>query len=314
MTHGTRKKITASRALFIKLGQGGMWEAECVSSDTLRFGYHVIPHAACVNGEWNVVEKVLREKTDSQTAITSHLRQVKEFYQAKEDVLWITFFSDRLWWAFSKPEIAVHENGEKTRPVIGKWSDSDVKGERLLKARLSGRLLSLAMYRGTICSVDQLTYLLHKLNGTVEPHVAEVQMAYERLQRSLVSIIKSLHPKELEILVDLIFRQSGWQRVGVAGGTEKDVDLDLLSPVTLERIGVQVKSKATPAVWRAYREKFADMRGFTRFYFVTHSPDPGLIGEAEKGEDESFIFWGVEQLASQAVRGGLTGWLLDKAA
>ena len=170
------------------------------------------------------------------------------------------------------------------------------------------------MYRGTICSVDQLTYLLHKLNGTVEPHVAEVQMAYERLQRSLVPIIKSLHPKELEILVDLIFRQSGWQRVGVAGGTEKDVDLDLLSPVTLERIGVQVKSKATPAVWRAYREKFADMRGFTRFYFVTHSPDPGLIGEAEKGEDESFIFWGAEQLASQAVRGGLTGWLLDKAA
>lgn len=308
------ENVRAKRALFIKLGQGGVWEADCINNGTLRFGYHDIPHEACIKENWSRVEKALRGYTESQTAITSHLRQVREFYEAEEDVLWITFFSDRMWWAFSKPEITPHTNREKTRPVIGHWSDCDRLGAPLLKGRLSGRLLSLAMYRGTICSVEDLTYVLHKINGTVEPYVAEIQIAFERLQSSLVPVIKRLHPKELEILVDLIFRQSGWQRVGVAGGTEKDIDLDLISPVTLERIGVQVKSKATPAVWRDYRDKFADMRGFTRFYFVTHSPTPALIEEAGKNEIGDFVFWDVDELAAQAVRGGLTGWLLDKAA
>jgi hypothetical protein len=56
----------------------------------------------------------------------------------------------------------------------------------------------------------------------------------------LIPIIKELHPKDLEIFTDLVFRQSGWQRVGVSGGTEKDIDLDLISPVTGERIAVQI--------------------------------------------------------------------------
>jgi hypothetical protein len=140
--------VRAKRALFIKLGQGGVWEADCINSGTLRFGYHDIPHEVCVKEDWSRVENALRGYTESQTAITSHLRQVREFYEAEEDVLWITFFSDRMWWAFSKPEITPHTNREKTRPVIGRWSDCDVLGAPLLKGRLSGRLLSLAMYRG----------------------------------------------------------------------------------------------------------------------------------------------------------------------
>lgn len=56
------------------------------------------------------------------------------------------------------------------------------------------------------------------------------------------------------------------------------------------------------------------MRGFSRFYFVTHSPNADLRREAGAADDPDFILWDVERLAAQAVRGGLTGWLLDKAA
>jgi hypothetical protein len=35
--------------------------------------------------------------------------------------------------------------------------------------------------------------------------------------------------------------------------------------------------------------------------------------EAEAAVDPDFILWDVERLAAQAVRGGLTGWQLDKA-
>jgi hypothetical protein len=67
-------------------------------------------------------------------------------------------------------------------------------------------------------------------------------------------------------------------------------------------------------VWRTYREKYADMRGFSRFYFVTHSPDKNLRKEAAAADDPAFVLWDVEHLAVQVVRGGLTGWLLNKAS
>lgn len=55
-------------------------------------------------------------------------------------------------------------------------------------------------------------------------------------------------------------------------------------------------------------------RGFSPFYFVTHSPNEALRNEAMAADNPAFILWDVERLAAQAVRGGLTGWLLDKAA
>jgi hypothetical protein len=112
----------------------------------------------------------------------------------------------------------------------------------------------------------------------------------------------------------LIFRQAGWQRTGVAGEVEKDIDLDLLSPITQERIAIQVKSKASARVYRAYQEKFSDMSGFTRFYFVTHSPDSSLTAISSEANDGTFVFWGAEQLAQQAARNGLIGWLIDRAS
>ena len=52
---------------------------------------------------------------------------------------------------------------------------------------------------------------------------------------------------------------------------------------------MQVKSRETAAVWRAYREKYADMRGYSRFYFVTHSPSESLRFEAAAADDRDFI-------------------------
>ena len=308
------ERVKADRALFIKLGEGGTWEAECLREGALRFGYSEVSHAICAAGDWAEVERVAVGFSRDRGSATRHVNQIRQFYEADETVLWITFHSDRLWWCFSGRDVARLPNNEKERRAVGGWRDSDINGEPLLKGKLSGRLLAVQGFQGTICTVSDLDYLLHKINGTVEPHVAAAQIAYENLQAALIPIIRKLHPKDLEILTDLVFRQSGWQRVGVSGVTEKDIDLDLISPVTGERVAVQVKSKASAAVWRAYREKYADMRGFSRFYFVTHSPNEDLRKEAEAADDPDFVLWDVERLAAQAVRGGLTGWLLDKAA
>lgn len=306
--------VKASKALFIKLGEGGRWETECMRNGTLRFGYDEMPHEICAAGNWADVERIALGFSKDKGSATRHVNQVRQFYEEDEKVLWVTFHSDRLWWCFSGREVGALPGNEKERRVIGAWRDTDIHGVPLLKGKLSGKLLAVQGFQGTICSVSEIEYLLHKINGTVQPHAAAAQTAFENLQAALIPIIKKLHHNDLEILTDLVFRQAGWQRVGVVGGTEKDIDLDLISPVTGERIAVQIKSRAMADVYRSYRDKYADMRGFTRFYFVTHSPDETLRREAESADDPSFVFWGPEQLAQQAARGGLTGWLIDKAA
>jgi len=307
------KTITSAKALFIKLGQSGEWERECISNATLRLGYHAVPHDRCLTGEWTKVRDSFPPSADPGS-VTRHINQVQQFYDEPMETLWITFFSDRLWWCFSKPGIVQLPDGSKTRQVIDSWCDKDINGTTLLKGCLSGKLLAVQGFQGTICSVKEREYLLHKINGTTEPHVAEAQHAVERLVTAVMPIIRNLHPKDLETLTDLIFMQAGWQRTGVAGEVEKDIDLDLLSPITQERIAIQVKSKASKATYLAYQAKYLDMRGFSRFYFVTHSPNSALAKISLESNDGSFVFWGAEELALQAVRNGLVGWLIDKAS
>ncbi|MEI5617391.1 hypothetical protein WB403_50745, partial [Streptomyces brasiliscabiei] len=85
-------------------------------------------------------------------------------------------------------------------PVIRGWSDKDLNGKPLHKGRLSGKLLSVQGFQGTICSVKEKDYLLHKINGTNEPHVLVAENAVSNLEDALIPIIRNLHPKDLETL------------------------------------------------------------------------------------------------------------------
>ena len=307
------KPIKIEAALFIKLGGRGSWEQDCIKDGILRLGYNRLPHDLCMSSDWDNVRAAFQEGSD-QGSVTRHLNQVRQFYETPETTLWITFHSDRLWWCFAELDIKQLSDGSKIRNVVDRWRDTDINGMTLIKNRLSGKLLAVQSFQGTICSVAERNYLVHKINGTSEPHVAEAQTALEGLVDALIPIIRNLHPKDLETLTDLIFRQAGWQRTGVVGEVEKDIDLDLISPITQERIAIQVKSKASESVYRSYEAKFTDMKSFTRFYFVTHSPDESLQAIPEVASNSSFIFWDVNELARQAVRNGLSGWLIDKAS
>jgi hypothetical protein len=309
------QSIYAKKAYFIKLGGGGEWEQRCITENVLRLGYHSANHDECTLGHWEIVKIQYQDHCNEDAgALTRHINQVKQFYEAPSDVLWITFIADSLYWCFSEPIITLHEDGSKTRPVKDKWQHCNIHGDDLLKSKLSGKLLAVQGFRGTICSIKELSYLLHKINGTSEPHIENAQEARNGLIQAIQPIIKNLHPVDLEILTDLIFRQAGWQRYGVLGKTEKDIDLDLTSPITRERIGIQIKSKSSLSTYLTYKNKFSDMHGFARFYFITHSSDKALISEVKNNEDNAFIFWGIEELTEQSVRNGLVDWLIDRAS
>ena len=307
------QNVVAEKALFIKLGDKGRWEKDCLENGVLQLGYHDLDHEACIAENSVEIRKAFPGDSD-QGAVTRHIDQVFKFYHEPETTLWITFYSDRLWWCFSEKAITKNDDNSKIRPVITSWSDKDLNGKPLHKGRLSGKLLSVQGFQGTICSVKEKDYLLHKINGTNEPHVLVAENAVSNLEDALIPIIRNLHPKDLETLTDLIFRQSGWQRTGVSGEVEKDIDLDLISPITQERVAVQVKSTANVGTYNSYKEKFSDMSGFSKFYFVTHSPNKTLKSLVLDSSDSEFLFWGVEELSRQSVRNGLVGWLIDRAS
>ena len=311
------ERIEATKALYIKLGEGGKWEPSCIERDnTIRLGYEEAPHELCLQGKWEeITEVAVREWTKDRGAARRHANQIRLFYEAGSDVLWITFYKGLLWWCRSKREVSVlEEDKSRTRPVIGRWRSDDLAGNVLQASRLSGKLLMLQGFRGTICDVRERGYLLRKLNGTAEREVQDAKDALDSLVDKIKTIIHGLHWKDFELLVDLIFTNAGWQRTSPLGETQKTLDLTLEAPILGEQYGVQVKSQADLKAFKGYDEQVREWPGFKRFYFVVHTPSDDLEKLAEQmTSEDKVVILGPRQLAKWSVRYGLVDWIIDKA-
>lgn len=307
------KRIQANKVLFIKLGQGGKFERECIESNqTLRLGYREVDHKLCITGQWDKVHDYFITEENSKTFVaTSHSNQIKQFYEEDEKTLWITFYANKLWWCFSKPEITLLADKTKTRPVIGKWSDKDINGNTLLAGNISGKLLKTQGFRGTICSVPEEKYVLAKINCEQMKEVVEVEQAMFNLKNKLTFLIQNLQWKDFETLVDLIFRQAGWQRVGDTGKTQKTLDLELFAPVTGERAIVQIKAQSDLQQFLSYQEQFATMNDYDKFFYVVHTAKNNLTTYENETETKLYL---VDKVAELTISAGLVEWVIKKTS
>lgn len=306
-------KIVADKVLFIKLGEGGKYETDCIEkSNTLRIGYRKVDHQLCVSGEWDKVHDYFTTEENSRTFVaTSHTNQIKQFYEEGNKTLWITFYANKLWWCFSEPIIVQMADKTKIRPVIGKWSDKDINNNVLLAGGISGKLLKTQGFRGTICRVPEEKYTLTKINCEQLKEVIEVEQALFNLKTKLVLLIQNLQWKDFETLVDLIFRQAGWQRVGATGKTQKTLDLELFAPVTGERCIVQIKAQSNLIEFLGYQEQFAKMNDYDKFFYVVHTAK----GKLEKYENETETkLYLVDKVAELTLSAGLTEWVVKKTS
>lgn len=308
------KKIAANKVLFIKLGAKGKFEKQCIEKDqTLRLSYKEINHTWCINGHWDKVKDyyVIQEDSDLGAA-QRHINQIQQFYEEDESILWITFYANKLWWCFSKPEITLLSDKTKTRPVIGKWSDKDIDGNVLLAGNLSGNLLKTQGFRGTICNVEEAKYTLDKINNEQPKEVVAVENAFSELKFKLKVLIKKLQPKDFETLIDLIFRQAGWQRVSEIGKTQKTLDLELYAPVTGEKAIVQIKTGSNLREFLEYEERFVPLKtDYDKFFYVVHSAKQNL--ENYKNETETNLYL-IDKVADLTVSAGLIEWVIKKTS
>jgi len=311
------KAINPSKALYIKLGRGGEYERDCIENkQTLRLSYREISHDLCLKREWDkVLDEIIKKLGRNEATAKRDKEQIRLFYESDETVLWVTFFNNCLYWCFSKPDVTLLCDKTKIRHVIGQWSCIDIKGNLLDKKLLSGGLLSMQGFRGTICVVREFEYLKQKINARIPKDVEEAKDALATLESKIETIIRRLHWRDFEILIDLIFTQSGWERINELGGTQKTLDLDLISPITSERYGVQIKSKASLAEFDEYKRKFAEMQGYKHFYFVVHSLSNDLAKKIKLNENnENIKILLPQKIAHLAVKYGLADWVIDKAS
>ena len=306
-------KIKATKVLFIKLGEGGKYETDCIEKDqTLRLGYREVDHKLCIDQKWDKVHDYFTTEENSKTFVaTSHTNQIKQFYEEEEKTLWITFYTNKLWWCFSKPVITLLADKTKTRPVINRWSDKDINGNILLAGNISGKLLKTQGFRGTICSVPEQKYALAKINCEQMKEVVEVEEAMLNLKSKLTFLIQNLQWKDFETLVDLIFRQAGWQRVGDKGKTQKTLDLELFAPVTGERGIVQIKAQSDLAQFLYYQDQFATMNDYDKFFYVVHTAKNNLQNYQNETETKLYL---VDKVAELTISAGLVEWVIKKTS
>jgi hypothetical protein len=310
----TSQQITASQVLFIKLGEKGRWEKDCIEGPNpcIHLGFRSKQHQECLERNWEAVRKYWRTTGGKpEGKATEFTNQVKAFYTADQNTLWITFYKRKLWWCFTEPQVEELPDGFRIRKTLRPWSCQDRDGKDLHVDALSGALTKVTGFRGTICKVKQADYLLDRINGIYPAAVREAEECLRTLEASVGKLISRLGWKDFELLCDLIFTQAGWQRISPLGKTEKTIDMELQSPVTHKRAVVQVKSEANLNIFKDYKERFAELNADAEAYFVVHKPSADLV--AHKGDGSVFLLTG-SRLAELVVSSGLSRWLIQKTS
>jgi hypothetical protein len=304
-------KLDATEAYFIKLGRRGVWERECLRDGTLRFGYSETPHDLCVNRDWEAVRQIWLEKRGSAGAATNDIRQIRAFYEADENAIYLTFAGGLLHWCRPSGPVSLlpDQGNDRKRATIDGWHSTSVGGTPLTVDRLSGQLLKVQMFQGTICRVKPFDYLIRKLGDELSPEIIAADEAERALLNAIVSLMRLLTWQDFELLVDLVFSSSGWRRVSVVGRTQKTVDIDMILPTTDERAFVQVKSQANAASLRDYADRFKESETYDRMFFVWHT---GNIDSPDDLDNVTLI--GPERLSQMVLDAGLASWLREKVA
>ena len=308
-------EIEATAAKYIKLGEKGRWENLCRKDGTLRLGYNEVPHKIALAGDREGVRQVFLDMGLAQGTATSHANQVLDFYLAGPDTVWITFSAGHLWWAVADAPVEflggtdeeMAERGSRLRQTRDGWQSTSVGGTPLRIPELSGALTKVVGFQGTICAADPFDYLIRKINDKELPQIVAAKAARTSALESISALARLLHWRDFELLVELIFAQSGWRRIGTSGGTQKTVDIELLLPSTGETAFVQVKSKTDQTQLDDYVSRF-ETHGDARMFYVYHSAKTPIAVDNKR-----VVLIGPEKLAEMILEAGLFDWLLNKA-
>ena len=287
----------------------------------MRLGYYAVPNLQGKDSD--EIQQAVRDAyqgecgNEGRGAVTNHARQVKDFHLCGKDTLWFTFDRGSLWWCFASPTVEYFgsdrnrfPHGSRQRKTIGGWRKTNIAGDPLVEEQLDGRMTKTAAYRGTICDIGcrELAYLTRVINDEPHPEVEKARQRRAAILESIITLTRSLHPKTFELLVDLVFSQSGWRRVSLIGGSQKTIDILLELPSTGDRAFVQVKSQTDRPQFEDYVSQL-DGRHENRMFYVYHTGPK--VSELPSPDGVTII--DAKRLAEMILDAGLLDWLIKRS-
>lgn len=302
-------KMTFKDAYYIKLGKQGIWENELEIGEKVRVGWKNIELSEIHNQNWEGIKETIKEEFGEKKGATQDFNALKSFCEATEDDVIITFSNGKLYWCFLDNNEVEQDGISKYRTTKIKWSYSDINGRTLYINKISGRITKTQGFRATLCRIDEKESLRRTINAEIPPIVEEIHQKKKELVEKVSKAFTELHWRDLEILADLIFRQSGWRRISETGEKMKYVDLVLQDPITQELFQVQVKSGASKSDFEDYVKKFSS-ENYSKFFFVVFNPDKSF-DNFENSYENVQLLTGME-LAELIIDLGLTKWVTDK--
>jgi hypothetical protein len=86
--------VQPSQVRYIKLGEGGFWEQECLAKGNVRFGFgsansHRFP--LCMVRKWDELTESFVAEGKSQGTATRFTNETRLFFEDYGSTLWLTF-------------------------------------------------------------------------------------------------------------------------------------------------------------------------------------------------------------------------------
>ena len=305
---------------YIKLGEKGRWATKCFEENILRFGFHTGMqniNELCINAKWDEVHSYWIERGASLSTATIYTNQIRSYFEDTGKTLWIAIEDGYLYYGFTVGD-SIADNADKKfdgenlsshkKMDANGWRKIDAKGNELRLNVLSSRLTKVVGYQGTTCGFDEQNteYLRNRLQGNLNPITIKVSHTLETLKEQTIEMLKHITPKDFELLIQLIFANSGWRQLFSTGGARATVDLEIQNPVTGDIAFVQVKSTTNTRELVDYFER-AQRSYHGRMFFVYHT---GTVDSAVV--DETVNVWDAKKVAEQVIENGLIDWLINK--
>ena len=311
------EELEIGKAHYIKLGTGGKWADKCFKNNIIRIGWSYIQGVDEINiREWDKIEDQIKhyfKRENKKNGSTQDYNALRRICEARQDEVFITFHNNRMYWCQAMNGPVEVDTESKFRRCLNGWSSEPIGGgEPFNISDISGYLTKTQGFQGTSCLLveDQIKILRRLINNKKKDSTEEVESLKNKMIKTVVELLKDLHPKDCEILADLVFQRSGWQRISIHGENMKFIDMQYIEPITGNRYDVQVKSGAGKKEFEEYALVYKNHQT-SKFYFITFNPDKSLIG-AVSNNPKIEILYG-EKLAKLVFDLGLLNWVLRKS-
>lgn len=314
--NGRPSELLPQSVRYIKNGGGGKWWAVAKAGNQLHAKWDEVPPELLQKPN---AEKIRACYQNRKLKIpTQDLNALLTLIRDPSQHVWVTFEDGFLWWCLvvdGVTDLGPSTDGHghfciSCQPQRG-WSNKSLGGEVLKIVDLPGPVSSTAGFRGTVCEPAASEQILRVIRGEKNPVVVQAQRSRRRYEADIELMIKQLHWRDFELLIGLIFDQTGWTRWSAIGGTQKSIDVDVKNLVSEEHAYVQIKSEASQAELNEYIEDFKTKPQYARLVFAVHTTASEKL---QAGEYPNVHIWAGERLAKLILDAGMGAWLETKLA